>query len=104
MPVLNSISNASFRAGSFKSNDFKINDAEPFYTRSSVMDTYLRGGQMLIMAHCTDGDKKDFVGIALTFWKSELDLEKAEENLGIIVRLLDEPLILLPQEKGQKNE
>ena len=45
---------------------------------------------MLIMAQCTDGDKKDFVGVALTFWKSELDLEKAGENMGTIVRAIDD--------------
>ena len=89
MPVMNFISNTTFRVGYFKSNDFKINDAEPFYTRSSVLHTYLMRGQMLIMAQCTDGDKKDFVGVAFTFWKSDFDLEKAGENLGIIVRAID---------------
>ena len=89
-PVLGFISNTSFRVGYFKSNDFKINDAEPFYTRSSVFHTYLRGGQMLMMAQCTDGDKKDFVGVALTFWRSDLDLDKAGENMGIIVRAIDD--------------
>jgi len=88
--VLTLISNASFRVGYLKSNDFKINDWEPFYTRSSVFHTYLRGGQMLIMAQCTDSDKKDFVGVALTFWRSDLDLKKAGENMGIIVRAIDD--------------
>ena len=42
------------------------------------------------LAQCTDDDKHDFVAVTLTFWKSDLDLEMAGENIGIIVRTIDE--------------
>ncbi|MAG35177.1 MAG: hypothetical protein CL878_02870 [Dehalococcoidia bacterium] len=84
LPVMKVITNAVHRQG------FTVNDMEVLYTRSSVMHTHSMGGQIMGLAQCTDDDKHDFVAVTLTFWKSDLDLEMAGENIGIIVRTIDE--------------
>ena len=88
-PLFKHLNNTNDRQG------FTVNDMELFYTRSSFMHAYLIGGQMMTLAHCTDDHNKDFVGITLAshkfpFQTSALDLEKTRENIGIIVRAIDE--------------
>jgi hypothetical protein len=84
LPIMKLIANTVHRQG------FTVNDLEAFYTRSNTMHTYLMGGQIMVIAQCTGDDNKDFAAVTMTFWKSDLDLEKAGENMGFIVRAIDE--------------